>query len=158
MIAYHLTACLLAPGAIILPGNWGRMLNLYATPIEDAHAAELLLKETIFEMVREQGFPTRPSRMHSLFCCPTLEGARHFQETQCRRFDLIYEVELKSENIFFASWNHVNLPSDKNFLALQSYEELAKAYWSIEWEKEPSAKDSLEILSPNPAIVRKLVL
>lgn len=157
MIAYHLTACLLAPGAIILPGNWGRMLNLYTTPLEDAHAADILLKETIFERVREQNFPELPSRMHAMFCCPTLDGAQYFQETQGRRFDLIYEVELEDTGIFYASWNHVNLPADKNYLALQSYEKLAMAYWSVDWKKEPSAKDCLEILSLKPVKVLRCV-
>ena len=157
MKAYHLTACLLAPDSIILPGNWGRMLNLYVTPLQDVHAADLLLKETIFEKVRELNFPALPSRLQSLFCCPTLEGARTFQETQGRRFDLIYEVELDATDVFFASWEHVSLPSDKNFLALQSYEQLAYSYWSVDWQKELSAKDYLEILSLKPAKVLRCV-
>lgn len=151
MIAYYLTSCLLEKGSIILPGNWGRMLNLYVTPFNDINSPRILLRETIYENVREKLFPEKPSRLSSLFCCPTLDCANNFKIAQGRNFDVIYKIAIDDKEMFITSWIKADLPHDKSYHAINAYYEQAKIYWSIDYTQYN--ENELEIITPYPATI-----
>jgi hypothetical protein len=70
---YHLSGAMLAPGSIILPGNWGRMLTAWGWQHNQS------LRELALEDARVARFPHRPSRLQSAFVLPTLANARDFR-------------------------------------------------------------------------------
>lgn len=75
-------------GSIILPGNWGRMLETYTT----ADINYVLAREQTYEMTRIKSFPTLPSRLQCVFLFDDLNSAvnsySHF--ARC----LLSEVEI----------------------------------------------------------------
>jgi hypothetical protein len=83
-VAHYYYACSypLAPGSVILKGNWGRICSL---------EAERLI-EAIFERIRIQEFPDLPSRFNCNFLCPNLQSLISFVRTSNRPFDVLYEV------------------------------------------------------------------
>jgi hypothetical protein len=66
---FHFAPIMLAPGSIIEPGNFGRIIR------QRGAAHNLYRREMIFEAVRQQHFSSRPSRLDCLFCFPTQEEA-----------------------------------------------------------------------------------
>ena len=87
---YHIASAILAPGSIINPGDWGRMLRLYQVGQADITN---LLRETILENIRSQEFPDKPSRLNSSFAPPGIEAAQFFH-TYHHRFGVMYRVRL----------------------------------------------------------------
>lgn len=85
MPLYHCTHHELAVGSLIEPGNWGRMLM----QIGPAHGC--WNREIILEAVRISIFPTKPSRLKSVFACETIEAIRGYRSVQCPQ-GFIYEV------------------------------------------------------------------
>jgi hypothetical protein len=57
----------LEAGSVIRPGNWGRILRTY-TP-QSSRDAWLLARELVWELVRLQRFPAKPSRFEGIFLC-----------------------------------------------------------------------------------------
>jgi len=87
------------------------------------------VREIVFEQIRLQYYPDRPSRFDCNFLCPTLESAVCFLKESGRRRDLLYEVELTDQNAsrFETNWFLIKDPSN---LTLDGVEMLAHAYWS----------------------------
>ena len=52
---YHYSPNLLAPGSVVLPGNWGRIVM--AERLGPGFKADNLLKELTYELVRVREFP-----------------------------------------------------------------------------------------------------
>jgi hypothetical protein len=86
-----------------------------------------LLRETIFERIRLEEYPNRPSRFRSIFVCSHLESAEEFKKVG-RRFDILYEVEPSdmSSNLFEADWSLITSPLNKTIIQV---EEEARKYW-----------------------------
>ena len=155
MIAYYLTVCNLEAGSRSAPGNWGRCLNLYSMQFLNINCLPLLLRETIYEDVRKEAFPHLPSRMTSLFCCLTLEGAKLFRQTAGRHLDIIYEVEIEDKDMFMAVMEYADLPENSLDPILSAYRERAHLYWSTSYtEKNP---EEIEIITPYAATVLRRV-
>lgn len=85
---FHAAPIPLAPGSVILPGNWGRIL----ASMGEGHSS--WAREQELESVRAEFYPSKPSRLKAAFCCPSEEGLRVYQRTRGGRHDLLYEVEL----------------------------------------------------------------
>lgn len=73
MILFHLVHVRLAPGSVILPGNYGRLIRRIGWQHSNA------LREAVLENVRAAAFPDRPSRLSCVFCLPSEDSARVFQ-------------------------------------------------------------------------------
>ena len=86
---FHLSGAMLEPGSIILPGNWGRVLNA----IGWRHGSALA--EQALEAARIARFPHRPSRLECAFGFITEQEARDFREkTNSFNNHLLYRVTL----------------------------------------------------------------
>jgi hypothetical protein len=70
---YHLSGAALAPGSVILPGNWGRVIRAHGW------AHNYSLREMALEDARVARFPDRPSRLDSAFVFLTLGEARNIR-------------------------------------------------------------------------------
>jgi hypothetical protein len=71
---FHLSGAMLAPGSIIMPGNWGRMIRA----IGWQHS--LAMREMALENAWVMSYPNRPSRLDASFVLPTLDEARNFKQ------------------------------------------------------------------------------
>lgn len=95
---FFLASLHLAPGSIIQPGNWGRIIEKYETPSMARQTfgnMNLVARELVFELVRVKSYPSRPSRLQAAFCCPTLADLQQYRpKTDPNNFQLVYEVEL----------------------------------------------------------------
>ena len=116
----------LAPGSVIEPGNWGRMLGRYTR--EAKSNAWVLVRELKYEEVRRAHFPAKPSRLASAFLCPTQEHLKDFMAQQNRVFDLMYEVELvdPAAPLHVGDWT---LPRTTGHETMAVFEAKAHQYW-----------------------------
>ena len=116
----------LAIGSVINAGNWGRILRTYSQQANSN--AWVLIRELIFEFVRREHFPAKPSRFESLFLCTTEAGLTTFRVNTGRHLDLGYEVELVDPDapIHLGDWGAVSVQPAAN---MQTYEACAQAYW-----------------------------
>lgn len=64
------------PDSIVQKGNWGRINNIKKI---DNKSLPLLLEELIFEKVRLEKYPNRPSRFNSNFLCSNSDSARNLK-------------------------------------------------------------------------------
>jgi hypothetical protein len=87
---YHSAPLLLEPGAIIHPGNWGRILNCYT---QQQGNAWMLAREFVFESVRVSEYPNLPSRLSCAFAFETLDHANQYM-SNFSPWNPLYEVEL----------------------------------------------------------------
>src|SRR2546427_7334684 len=82
---YHCTIGLLGPGDRIRPGNWGRVIQ----GIGPAHT--LFFREYLWERVRRDEFPEKPSRMRAAFAFATHAAAQAYKtQEQGKNMDHIY--------------------------------------------------------------------
>lgn len=81
---FHIAPLPLAPGSIILPGNWGRIIR------HAGHAHTLARRETELEKHRAAEWPEKPTRWEATFAFLSEAVARKFWNT--RPTDLLYEV------------------------------------------------------------------
>lgn len=139
MLGYYLTSTQLDKGSVVLPGNWGRILNLpvYSYPFPNLEQANTIYRETVLEFVRATLYPEYPSRLTSSFCCPNIESAQEFHKQ--RSIDIIYEIEFdESLPLFYASWMHVCPISSTP--SITGMEDAAQHYWGTDWKqhKDPT--------------------
>ena len=85
-----------------------------------------VLCETTLELVRLSEFPSRPSRLDSLFLWPTLELARDYHNRA--PYAAVHEVEIRdSRNCFLGDFDLIHYyPSP---LTLRGFIARARAYW-----------------------------
>jgi hypothetical protein len=70
---YHLSGAMLDPGAIILPGNWGRVLAFHQWQHQQA------VREMALEDARKTRFSNCPSRLDAAFVFLTEQEARELR-------------------------------------------------------------------------------
>ncbi len=123
---FHFAPILLAPGSIIEPGNFGRIIR------SQGESHPLYRREMEYEAMRLQMYPDRPSRFECLFCFPTLEEAeicrRHINGYQN---SVLYEVESAEENLHIADANNAI-----QHFSLSTFDPNIIAYY---WRGEPFA-------------------
>lgn len=145
---FHSAPLMLAPGSVIAPGNWGRILNAYR---QNAGNAWLLAREFVFESVRASEFPSLPSRLSCAFVFERLEDVNKYQN-EFTRWNSIYQVELVEPGASYhrAGFNHVQFP-DANTEFVPVAAKLARQYWGAENIQVP------EILTKSSLRVEKMV-
>lgn len=97
---FHLCVTSLAPGSIIEPGNFGRIVGLFG------FKHQLFNREATLEEVRRQVAPEAPSRMQSVFAFQSQREAELFRFREFQGFAItrLYEIEPvdPASPIFFA--------------------------------------------------------
>jgi hypothetical protein len=126
MTYYHSAPLLLEDGAIIHPGNWGRILNCYT---QQQGNAWMLTREFVFESIRASEFPHLPSRLSSAFVFENLDHANQYK-FNFSRWNPLYEVELVFPNALNhrAGFNLVCFPA-ANVEFVPVTVDLARKYW-----------------------------
>ncbi|MFT3850907.1 MAG: DUF2441 domain-containing protein [Propionivibrio sp.] len=147
-IYYHSAPLLLEPGAIIHPGNWGRILNCYT---QQQGNPWLLAREFVFESIRVSEYSDLPSRLSCAFAFETLDHANEYK-SNFSPWNPLYEVELvdAAASVHRAGFNLVAFPpANTEFVPVVVG--LARKYWRSE-EIEVT-----EILTKSALRVRGLV-
>jgi hypothetical protein len=137
---YWLCSYPLESGAVVLPGNWGRIVKNYK--IGNCNLV-VLLNEYLFEEVRKSEFSEKPSRMESIFLCDSQSSLETFKHSTGREWDLSYKVELVdlSQPVFKTNWELANTTNGDN---VKSIKEKAKRYW------QGATGANCEILTTSP--------
>jgi hypothetical protein len=100
---FHCAGVLLAPGSIVLRGNWGRIVKLRG-PVHGSFKREMEL-----EKYRLERASSKPSRLDAIFACPTEDGAQRFLRGQPTRItDVVYEAEIINRTAVFVG-NHAEV-------------------------------------------------
>jgi hypothetical protein len=115
----------LGVGSVIDPGNWGRILRTYS---QQSGNAWTLVRELVYELIRREHFPTKPSRFDCLFLCTSEAGLSEFRNRTGRRLDIGYEVELVDPQAVShaGDWTLPNLQASND---VPSLEKRALQYW-----------------------------
>jgi hypothetical protein len=138
----------LAAGSIIQPGNWGRIIEQYQTPIPNAPTfgnMNVVARELVFEAVRKAAFPGKPSRLEAAFCSPTFGDAERYRAmTDPYQFHIVYEVELcePTRPTHIAPVAMIDFAPGTRFLS--ETRRRAKAYWA----GDPEGLQEAVTLSP----------
>jgi hypothetical protein len=116
MSYFHFTMARLAPGSVIEPGNWGRLLRKYqnapATNGAQFGAVWVLTRELVFELERTRNFPTRPSRFCATFCFTDRANAEVYRSLNDQpHAQVLHEVE----HVTPAAPSHVGYVSKCNW-------------------------------------------
>jgi len=124
---FYLCSYPIEAGSVILPGNWGRILQFY--PLINQNNWWLLLREMVFENIRLNEFSKLPSRLNSIFLCKDYNNIVDFKNKTGRILDLIYEVELLDGKALMhkACLSVFDQEKDGD---LRTLEEKARIYWS----------------------------
>ncbi|WP_426615355.1 DUF2441 domain-containing protein [Bradyrhizobium sp. McL0616] len=145
---YYLASLSLEPGSIIRPGNWGRIIERYETPSAVRQTfgnLNTVARELLFEMVRLETFPDRPSRLRAAFCCPALADMQFYRaKIDPHGFQIIYEVELlePDQPTHIAPLAMVDFAEGSLFLSETSAR--AQRYWT----GHPDGPQEIVTLSP----------
>jgi hypothetical protein len=125
---YYACSYPLGSGTVVEKGNWGRILRLERIRAGDPITMQRLLRETVFEKVRLQQYPNRPSRFNCSFACPTPESVNRFVSGS-RSYDLLYEVEFTDScaSQFETDWTLIKTLEN---VTLDQVEQVAHQYWS----------------------------
>ena len=90
---FHYAGIKLAPGSVIEPGNWGRMIHLYPHNADPNNAWRLAM-ELVFEEARKRKDTRLPSRLSSCFVFESRESAQAAGQGMNGHWNVLYEVEL----------------------------------------------------------------
>lgn len=146
---FHFAPIMLAPGSIIEPGNFGRIIR------RRGPAHNLYRREMAYEAIRQQHFPSRPSRLDCLFCFPT-EGEAELCRAHINGYadSILYEVESDEVDPHLADMNSAL----QNF-ALPAFDNSVIAYYWRGWQRSPDPKAVIlrEVLLQSPVkVIRRL--
>ncbi len=146
---FHFNSTPLAPGSVIFPGNWGRII------LRAGKAHHFYRRETILEDIRQAEFPDKPSRLAAAYFFDTEEMAKVYGMADQLRYiaGILYEVELLNPSApqHRTDWNA--LPQSENPDA-----DMARRYWQgYEYSLVVGAIERVEVLSQTPMkIVREI--
>ena len=89
---FHLAHAALAVGSVIEPGNWGRLIQHHGWHHEQT------VEEMALEAARRERFASLPSRVDCAFAFLTIEGAKHFRNTEPQAFGahILHQVRLQN--------------------------------------------------------------
>lgn len=85
---FHFNSTPLGLGSVILPGNWGRIIRLVGTGHKEWG------REQFLERIRQEEFPSLPSRLESVFFFSSKAAADVYKLVSGGAFLLMYEVEI----------------------------------------------------------------
>lgn len=142
-------SALIAPGSVLLPGNWARVIRARAAlGIEDAK--DQLAYEDVFERIRLKEVPSAPSRLSCLYVSPDPAAAERFRiENRMGRTDVLYRVEPTEAlaEVFISRWTLWNWREIREGTSMKARKS-ARRYWT-----EPASGPGCEILVPCPVRV-----
>ena len=117
----------LAPGSVVEPGNWGRIVRMYNT--RGFGNPWILFREEVLEQVRATHYPVKPSRLDGIFLCESEEQLRDFLSNSDRPLDLAYEVVLTDESapLHRGCLAHLDFAHQEN---LSTFTSKAHEYWA----------------------------
>jgi hypothetical protein len=123
---YHCSPVVLAPGSVIQPGNWGRIIRIERINNQGGFGTHLL-REAVSELVRLREFGDRVSRLMAAFA---FEELPHAQEFGGMSASAIYEVALADGDAPLERYNFelVRMPVPGAH-AIAGLEEIARDYW-----------------------------
>lgn len=113
-------------------------------------SALMLSRELAFEMIRLKLFQNKPSRLESVFACPTISALEGYLEKVGKPYyKTIYEVELqqKDATIHYGDFNACYWLPGMTFKDIQS---VAFQYWS-------GVLPQNEVLTTSPLVVKRRV-
>lgn len=148
-IYFHLAPTLLAPGSIIEPGNFGRIVLLHGLNHQQYR------REIQYEEARKTRFPDRPSRLACLFAFVTQEEAELFQRTiPGFGANVLYEIENNEQNPHVADIAYAIQPPG----ATEFDQKTIDYYWGG-WRELgiPGAVTLREVLLRMPATILRRV-
>ena len=120
LAGYHLAPTLLAPGSVILPGNWGRIVSI------EGNSHSWHIAEQTLEAVRSGDFPNKPSRLHSAFYFPQMQHALWYWANKDKRLVLYYVVPVDPHAAFHHGYMSCLPP-----LSGMADDDVAKHYWAV---------------------------
>ncbi len=126
---FHVCPIPLKEDSIILPGNWGRILKQYS--LEKGNLL-VLIREQIFESVRQSQHTDKPSRLKSIFLCLSQEEAEFFRNSMPEnKWNFIYEVMVldNDKSIHVANWQKVGMLTNQDQI-VEKFEQQAHEYWN----------------------------
>ena len=146
---FHFSPILLAPGSVIEPGNFGRIIRLRG------EADPLYRREMAYETLRDRLFSTHPSRLDCLFCFPTQQEAE-----LCRAHikgyaeSVLYEVENAEVAPHIADMNG----AVQHFALPKFDDKVITDYWRG-WQPSPDHQAVIlrEVLLRSPVTVRRRI-
>lgn len=132
---FHFAPMRLGPGSIVEPGNFGRVIRATQHAIQGSEGsliAGYVGRELVFELMRVKSFPTtKPSRLTSVFGCPTMLDAQQYAAIN-NRFgqQVLHEVELvnKAALTHVAPISHCDMTVGSLFVG--PTEQKAQDYWA----------------------------
>lgn len=124
---FHCAPIGLSPGAVIQPGNWGRILRLYE--ITNNQINQQAVREVILELSRQIHAPNKASRLKSVFVCETLADAIAFRDKH-QRLQHIYEVVPVREDAPMHVGNYELVIASFPARYFEAMFDFAKDYWS----------------------------
>lgn len=141
-VYYHCAPLRLSPGSVIHPGNWGRVLKL--STLVNGQVDITLLREALLEQARLLYAPEKPSRLNSVFVCPSLEEAKTFRE-RYQPTQLIYTVTPVEKNAptFVGDYEASRKPYP--LIYFQAMMDFAAEYWQ---QSETNHHPEILIQSP----------
>jgi len=108
-------------------------------------------RETLFERIRREKYPNRPSRFASLFACPSLDEARAFR-AEIRMDARIWRVECAEVFTADMQWANYQPRSPEKFPIVE-WSTIADKYWM----GLRTAKPLLECLLTPPVVIVECV-
>jgi hypothetical protein len=89
----------------------------------------ILFREDVFEQVRKEQYPSKPSRMDSIFICESEAQLQNFLESSGRPLDVVYEIELTdpTASLHRGCLTHLDFSEQENLGTLRAK---AHDYWS----------------------------
>lgn len=130
---FHFTSVRLAPGSVIEPGNYGRVIRCYPHDGQAANGWKLAV-ELAFESQRLVMDRELPSRLDSCFVFEDVHQAHAMKASMGFHFNLLYEVELVDANarVHRADLGLINAcyRSEPNRLFWDKVHDAACSYWS----------------------------
>ena len=136
----------LKSGDIIKKGFWGRVI--LDRPKNSDHS----LRELIYEEVRKEYYPEKPSRLNCVFLCPNKESAFKFGGAN-RKNHSLYAVEIIDEDAKRCTSNYDAMPN----MTISSYEDV-KNYAHDYWKGIDIPEDCKELLVESDVRVLQKVL
>ena len=110
--------------------------------------AWLQYREDIFEKVRLERFPDKPSRLESVFLCENEADMRNFVTETSRGLDVLYEVEIvdPSKPQHRGCLSKIDIQQKENY---RTFEKRAFEYWNATTVSKP------EIVTASPIKILK---
>lgn len=143
---FHLCSTDLQPGAIINPGNWGRIIK----KVGPSHGR--WLAESCLEDVRHRQFPLLPSRLSCSYFFDDVSEATEYQKNNAY-FLILYEVQLVDPSVPIHRADYRCVQPD-NSLSLN----WCQHYWQgLSAGPHPSGLSCTELLAVTPLrIIQKV--